>query len=361
MAQGFDVTQSLFGDIVTPQQRADASALAQANLGGLGMAQFQAARSQESARQQIPKLFGQQSEEDVVQDVRNKNLPILQSQGKMAYLDAIIADFSARGLGNKAFLAQQLKDQVAQKEAESQATIGFKEAQAEQMRAKASAKPKLLEIDAGDRIELRDPETYEVVKTIPKGLSPAQKAKAAGEAADQKPGFIGKTGAYRNQYNEVIPGAEMSKQRKGFQAGEDLLNKLNTIDYTDVVNAESMFDYASGGETKKAIGSKLDKKTVDAQTKIAAAQLLQQINSLPPGSASDADMRQAAKEFPGYGDATNLANWVNRTKQTLQNSLERQADQYGFSQRIKSSGNIGPKKAAKPQGAGTKEDPIKLD
>lgn len=131
MAQGFDVTQSLFGDIVTPQQRADASALAQANLGGLGMAQFQAARSQESARQQIPKLFGQQSEEDIVQDVRNKNLPILQSQGKMAYLDAIIADFSARGLGNKAFLAQQLKDQVAQKEAELQATIGLKEAQAQ--------------------------------------------------------------------------------------------------------------------------------------------------------------------------------------------------------------------------------------
>lgn len=138
MAQGFDVTQSLFGDIVTPQQRADASALAQANLGGLGMAQFQAARSQESARQQIPKLFGQQSEEDVVQDVRNKNLPILQSQGKMAYLDAIIADFSARGLGNKAFLAQQLKEKIANDETKRQADLGLTAAKTSQAYAAAA-------------------------------------------------------------------------------------------------------------------------------------------------------------------------------------------------------------------------------
>lgn len=164
MAQGFDVTQSLFGSVLTPQQQADSSALAQANLGGLGMAQFQAARSQEMARQQIPKAFGQQSEDDIVQDVRNKNLPILQSQGKIAYLDAIIADFSARGMGNKAFLAQQLKDQVAQKEAESRANVSFKEAQAEQMRAKATAGPK----------DDRSPEKKKMDELIAQGVPTAE-------------------------------------------------------------------------------------------------------------------------------------------------------------------------------------------
>jgi hypothetical protein len=111
--------------------------LQQAQLGGLGGAEFQAFRAQESARQQIPKIFGQQSEDDIVKDVRNKNLPILQSQGKVAYLDAIIADFAARGLGNKAFLAQQLKDQVADAEQKRMADLGLTAAQTTQAYAAA--------------------------------------------------------------------------------------------------------------------------------------------------------------------------------------------------------------------------------
>jgi hypothetical protein len=137
MAQGFDVTQSLFGNVLTPEQQATSAAMQQAQLGGLGGAEFQAFRAQESARQQIPKIFGQQSEDDIVKDVRNKNLPILQSKGKLAYLDAIIADFSTRGLGNKAFLAQQLKDQIAEAEQKKQADLELTAAKTAQARAAA--------------------------------------------------------------------------------------------------------------------------------------------------------------------------------------------------------------------------------
>ena len=154
-----------------------------------------------------------------------------------------------------------------------------------------------------------------------------------------KVGFS-KTGVYTNQFGEVIPATEMSKQRTGFQSAEDLLNKLNKITNEDIKQSESIIDYTAG-ETRKTIGGKFASKTLDAQTKIAASQILQQIEALPPGSASDADMRAAAKSFPGYGDATALRNWVNRTKTDLNESLSRQSERYGFSQKVKATAPVG--------------------
>lgn len=146
-------------------------------------------------------------------------------------------------------------------------------------------------------------------------------------------GPVGKTGAYRNIYGEIIPASEMSKQRVGFQKAEQLLENLNKITLDDISKAESWFDWTSG-ENKKQFGGKVASETVSAQSKINAAQLLKQIESLPPGSASNADMAAAKSSFPGYGDAKNLEKWVRDTKQTLSDSLARQSEQYGFNQRV---------------------------
>ena len=173
MAQGFDVTQSLFGNVLTPEQQATSAAMQQAQLGGLGGAEFQAFRAQESARQQIPKIFGQQSEEDIVKDVRNKNLPILQSQGKLAYLDAIIADFAARGLGNKAFLAQQLKDQVADAEQKRMADLGLTAAQTTQAYAAAEKSGREAKPSLSERLVTLD------TKKATQGLNSAEEAERA--------------------------------------------------------------------------------------------------------------------------------------------------------------------------------------
>lgn len=155
---------------------------------------------------------------------------------------------------------------------------------------------------------------------------------AAGEG-DTGPGPVGKTGAYRNVYGEIIPSSEMSKQRIGFQKGEQLLENLNKITAEDISKAESWLDWTSG-ENKKQFGGKFASETVSAQSKINAAQLLKQIESLPPGSASNADMAAAKSSFPGYGDAKNLEKWVTDTKQALSDSLSRQSEQYGFNQRV---------------------------
>jgi hypothetical protein len=312
-------------------------------------------------------VFGIQTpkeiEDNVANQIKAKAQPLLQQGDVAGYADFLATEYAKAGLTDRAVRAKTAAEQFKLQQQEKQASIELKTAQTQEARAKAESagKRKPIEIDLGDRIEFRDPETFAVLQTVKKGLTPEQQRKADAGAGEEKAGFIGKTGAYRNIYGEVIPGSEMSKQRKGFQSAEDLLQKLNSVDYTDVVNAESIFDYASGGELKKGIGGKVDPKTVAAQTKIAASQLLQQINSLPPGSASDADMRQAAKEFPGYGNAENLKNWINRTKSLLQASLERQSDQYGFSQRVKSTGDIGPKKTKASQQQPTQGVPAGVD
>jgi hypothetical protein len=207
---------------------------------------------------------------------------------------------------------------------------------------------KFVQVDLGDRIQLRDPATGQVIEEVRKGVTPAQRERIAEQQEQEKPGFIGKTGAYRNKFGEVIPATEMSKQRQGFVQAQDLLAKLNRIDYDTVKKAQSPFDYTEPGITK-TIGSQVASSTVNAQTTIAATQLLEQIEKLPPGSASDADMRAAIRDFPGYGNAENLANWVNRTKETLGESLARQNELYGFPVQVKATPKIGPKKKEQQQ------------
>lgn len=184
-----------------------------------------------------------------------------------------------------------------------------------------------IEVDTGDRIRILDPITLNVVREFPKTLTPNQQRGL--EDTTPKVGFNAKTGSYTNQYGEIFDKTEMRTNRQGFTEAEKLLEKLNSIDADTIKQAESMIDYTEGG-IAKTIGSQVSPKTVGAQTKIAAAQLLEQIEKLPPGSASDADMRAAVRDFPGYGDAQQLANWVNRTKESLSTSLARQQDLYGF-------------------------------
>ena len=150
-------------------------------------------------------------------------------------------------------------------------------------------------------------------------------------------GPVGKSGAYRDADGIVYSATEMAKQRAGFQGLEKLADNLNSITAEDVKNAESFFDYTQG-ETLKTIGGKISPKTISAQAKINASQLLKQIESLPPGSASNADMIAAKSSFPGYGNADNLNNWIRDTKQLLAASMQRQSEQYGFKQKVQVKG-----------------------
>jgi hypothetical protein len=158
-----------------------------------------------------------------------------------------------------------------------------------------------------------------------------KKAKGDGDGGGMGiPGPVGKAGAYRDISGTILGPAEMKPIRQEFEGAQKLLNTLNQVSVQDVKDAESYIDWTTKAETKGLAS----KKTLMAQTKIAASQLLEQINQLPPGSASDADMRAAMKSFPGYSNPEALAEWVNRTKGVLQFSINRGVDQFGFKARV---------------------------
>ncbi len=156
-------------------------------------------------------------------------------------------------------------------------------------------------------------------------------------------GAVGKTGAYRDINGVVYGPSEMKPIRQEFKGAQDLLDTLNQISPQDVRNAESFVDWTTKSNEVKSLATK---KTLTAQSKIALSQLQQQIDSLPPGSASDADMRAAMKNFPGYSDPDALASWINDTKAKLERSIARSADQFGFKPTVRSTGRIDLK--AKP-------------
>lgn len=159
------------------------------------------------------------------------------------------------------------------------------------------------------------------------------------------PGSVGKTGAYRDIDGNILDATTMRPIRKEFETTQRLLQTLNDVTAADVKNAESFIDWT----TKKESKSLASTKTLDAQSKLAASQLLSQIEALPPGSASDKDMQAAMKDFPGYSDAEALRKWVNRTKQKLQRNLEAQSEQFGWKPRITSSGDVSFKKQSTQQ------------
>lgn len=302
----------------------------------------------------VESLFGVQAQDPrmrQMQEAQSAYQEALGIAGSADSPDFFVALSNSAARRNLPQLAQQAAVQASTLRSEMAQEFGRRAAGMASLAA-ASREPApkaLIQVDLGNRIQFRDPVTNQVIEEVKKELTPEQQRKATEGTAEEKPGFIGKTGAYRNQFGEVIPGSEMQKQRTGFQAAEDLLNNINKITSTDIRKAEAKIDYTQG-EARKAVAGTFFKGVLDAQTKIAASQLLQQIESLPPGSASDADMRAAARAFPGYSDATALLNWVNRTKATLEQSLTRQSEQYGFSRRVRATS---PLEFGARTGAGT--------
>jgi hypothetical protein len=250
-------------------------------------------------------------------------------------LPALQKAFEDKGMLDQALVIQnQIQKQQTTSLEQERLRTQTEKARAEAEKA-AKDRPeqtlKPLTIDRGDSIELVDPYSYATIRSFPKSLSPTAQQRL--EEGQIREGFNAKTGSYTNQYGEVFDRTEMRLNRQGFNEAQQLLSKLNSITPEDVKQAESMIDYTEPG-VSKTVGQQITPKTVNAQVKIAASQLLEQIQKLPPGSASDADMRAAVRDFPGYGDANNLADWVNRTKEALSATLARQQDTYGFRRQV---------------------------
>lgn len=204
----------------------------------------------------------------------------------------------------------------------------------DKLRAELSALPP----DATDDQVLAIVRKYGDPTQIMKAIE-ARTTKMAGEGVMDQAGPVGKAGAYRDTEGNIRGSAEMAKQRAGFTGAQELMNMLNKITVDDVNTAYSPVgvDWTTKeGWQKKLAGA----GTVDAQSKIAVAKLEEVINNLPPGAASDADMKQALSGFPGFGDRAALANWINRAKEKIQFILDNFATTYNWKPKVKSSGAL---------------------
>jgi hypothetical protein len=288
-----------------------------------------------------PRLVQARQMQQVKDYAAQNNIDVNSPEGLMQlaqYANSIKATEGAMYLGQQA--QQMKKTQVETRRTEALATREeSRNAKLDRMEQELQALPP----DATQEQIISIVTKYGDANTILREYSDraekqAKLAAEGGIGAAGKPGPVNKNGAYRDIDGTIFGAPEMKDIRQEFDAAQKVMNDLNKITPKDVSDAQSMVvDPESYKLTKKAFGSE---KMISAQTKLAASQLLQQIASLPKGSASDKDMEAAQKDFPGYQDAVALAKWVNRTKQKLQDRIDKISMQFNFKPTTVSSGYI---------------------
>jgi hypothetical protein len=247
MAQQFDITQSLFGfsptDVqrqITSEQQQTAMGLASGVPGGLGPAAFQAFRAQERGRgtplfssQRDPRL----QESEAMQEARQAAQPAFQQGGLVGYLNQYALELEKRGLVDKAVQARSVAAQKEQEAMKTGADVMFKTAQAQKMLQPQPQKP--VQIDLGDRVELRDPVTGAVIESIRKGATPGQAAKPVPTTEGQK--TLDRD--FAKEYSDYVAGggsSQVDKILQDLKKVEDLLASDKNITGIKVSAADAL-------------------------------------------------------------------------------------------------------------------------
>jgi hypothetical protein len=154
---------------------------------------------------------------------------------------------------------------------------------------------------------------------------------------DKKGNFITPSGAVFNQ-------SELKKDREVVTGAELLKKALNNISPQDVKATDTLFGDVTQGGVKGFLAKQVLPKgaeTLAAQNKVNASGVMQILNNLPPGPASDKDIAQAKSTFPGYGNAEALQKWIDNTNNMLDQKFATYQDKYGS---MKWYGNTNPMK-----------------
>ena len=162
-------------------------------------------------------------------------------------------------------------------------------------------------------------------------------------AFDKKGNFIAPTGA-------IFTPVEIRKDREEVGSLINALQSINKISKEDVAASDTILGNVSEGGIKGYVAKQagLD-KVVAAQNKINAAGVMQILNNLPPGPASDKDIALARSSFPGYGNAKALQAWIDNTQSMLTQKVGNYEQKYGS---MNWYGNANPLKPAETQNSG---------
>ena len=152
---------------------------------------------------------------------------------------------------------------------------------------------------------------------------------------DKKGNFITPSGTVFNQ-------SELKKDREVVTGAELLKKALNNINPEDVKATDTLFGDVTQGGVKGFLAKQILPKggeTLAAQNKVNASGVMQILNNLPPGPASDKDIAQARSTFPGYGNAEALQKWIDNTNTMLDQKFATYENKYGS---MKWYGNTNP-------------------
>jgi len=127
----------------------------------------------------------------------------------------------------------------------------------------------------------------------------------------------------------IIPHTEVTKDREVARTANELQQALSQISSKDVKASESILGDVTQGGARGYIARQTGSEALKAQTKINASAVMQVLNNLPPGPASDKDIAQARSSFPGYGNASALQNWIDNTNQSLERKINNVNQKYG--------------------------------
>jgi hypothetical protein len=142
-------------------------------------------------------------------------------------------------------------------------------------------------------------------------------------------GHFTKKGDYITSTGTPIFKSEVVKDREIVKTAEELRRGLNEIKPEDVNKSSTILGDVTKGGPISYLAKQLGNEAVAAQNKINATSVMQTLQNLPPGPASDKDIKEAKSSFPGYGDAKALNEWLINTKAMLDRKINLTNQKYG--------------------------------
>jgi len=145
----------------------------------------------------------------------------------------------------------------------------------------------------------------------------------------------GQDGGYNKKGDWITPNkifigkSEVSKDREIAFTADQVRQGLKEISPEDVKKASSVFGSVTGSGPINYLAQQLGNEAVAAQTKINASSVMQILNNLPPGAASDKDIENAKSTFPGYGNQKALNEWIKNTRDSLDRKVNSLNQKYG--------------------------------
>jgi len=145
----------------------------------------------------------------------------------------------------------------------------------------------------------------------------------------------GQDGGYTKKGDWITPNkifigkSEVSKDREIAFTADQVRQGLKEISPEDVKKSSSIFGNVTGSGPINYLAQQLGNEAVAAQTKINASSVMQILNNLPPGPASDKDIENAKSTFPGYGNEKALNEWIKNTRNSLDRKVNSLNQKYG--------------------------------